>query len=204
MRYKLLIFMLLLLSSQVNANDRGDYPDWTFGVEWDYSMTFFAGEHNYFFSLEGYRVDEQRKWGTIWSNADVSLHVGYNINSNWNLSLYAGYAKIYTNGAAIPISLRGTYYFGNDPSADRWLCFMDLGTGVGLNSEKIREIVRGKCGGGYRISLSRDTKLDFLLSLHSTLMHPDITYDGEHIPYEMVRRNNSYSCAVSLGISLTF
>ena len=54
------------------------------------------------------------------------------------------------------------------------------------------------------MSLSRYSKLDFIISARMTYTHPQITYDQEVISQEMVRRNNAYVSALSLGIGLTF
>jgi len=119
------------------------------------------------------------------------------------MSLYLGYEGIGDIHKAIPVSLRLTRYFGKYPLKDRWLAFADMGSGICIK-RPVQEILSGKIGGGYRISLSRTTKLDFLVSARMTYTHPQVTYDKEVISHDMVRRNNAYASALSLGISLTF
>ena len=62
----------------------------------------------------------------------------------------------------------------------------------------------GKIGGGYRISLSKDTKLDFLFSARLTYTHPYIFYDDTQISHNKINRNNAWLSALSIGISLSF
>ena len=104
----------------------------------------------------------------------------YNFNENWNLSLYIGIAGISTLHKAVPVCLRGTYLFGNDPSDDRWFAFAEAGSGLSLKIPP-QEIFSCKAGGGYRISLSRNTKIDFLMAVKVSYDHPDITYDDVKI-----------------------
>ena len=87
--------------------------------------------------------------------------------------------------------------------SDRWFSFIDLGSGISVKTHP-QEILTGKIGGGYRMSLSRNTKLDFLVSLRSALTHPDIEYYGTEIEYSRINRNNAYVSAMSFGIALTF
>ena len=89
-----------------------------------------------------------------------------------------------------------------DHMKDRWFSFIDLGSGISIK-EHPQAILTGKAGGGYRISLSRDTKLDFNMALRTVLTHPDIYHYGDMIPHDKVNRNNAYNSALSLGIALT-
>jgi hypothetical protein len=103
----------------------------------------------------------------------------------------------------LPVSIRLTRYYGDDHMKDRWFSFIDLGSGISIK-EHPQAILTGKAGGGYRISLSRDTKLDFNMALRTVLTHPDIIYYGEMIKPDRINRNNAYVSAVSIGMSLTF
>ena len=149
--------------------------------------------------LHFYHKDEE-----IWqNNADLYIHSGVNLSRSWNLSLYAGYAGVGDIHKVLPVSIRATRYFGKDPLSDRWFAFTDLGSGICFK-RPVQEILTGKIGGGYRMSLSRYSKLDFIISARMTYTHPQITYDQEIISHDMVRRNNAYVSALSLGIGLTF
>ena len=199
----LLILLAITCLTNASAHVKADYPRFTFGAEWGYVATIQSGHHHNFFSPEGFRVDDRGNVFKYHSNADVYIHAGYNFNSNWNLSLYIGYAGVDDLQKVMPLSLRATHYFGIDPEADRWFAFGDIGSGFSIKTHP-EEILSGKLGGGYRMSLSRTTKLDFIAALRFFYTHPDIEYFGEIIAPEEINRNNAYSTSLSLGISLTF
>ena len=175
----------------------------TFGAEWGYICTFFSGYHNNFFAPDGWRVDEKDKGMCCFSNAEVYLHIGYNIGHDWNLSIYAGYGGIQDVHHCIPVSVRGTRYFMENVHGDRMFAFMDLGSGISLKKDP-QEIMTGKIGCGYRISLSGRTKIDFLAAIRGTYSHKNIFFDNIRIPHERINRNNVYGCALSCGISISF
>lgn len=205
---KRLLLILLTFSlfnnsviAQESMSDR--FPQMTFGVEWGYIGTFHTGYHYNYFAPEGFRVDDEGNRFGYWHNADMYAHIGCNFNLLWNLSLYIGYAGIGNLHNALPVSLRATRYFGKNRMDDGWLAFVDLGSGICLK-RPIQEIITGKIGGGYRISLSRDTKLDFIFSVRTTYTHPYIYYEDTMIPNDRINRNNAYLNAISIGMALTF
>ncbi len=206
MRYFLCIFLILsAININVCAGERGEeaLSKVTYGLEWGYVATIQNGYHYNFFAPEGYRVDElDNSFGYI-SNADVHLHIGYNLSSRWNLSMYIGYEGIADIHQAIPVSLRMTRYFNADPMKDRWLSFIDLGSGICLK-RRPEEILTGKIGVGYRLALSRSTSLDFILSARFIYTHPEIIYDKEPVSFNRINRNNAYVTAISIGMALTF
>ena len=193
-----MIFLCIEMHSQENS-----YPRITFGAEWGYIGVIYSGYHYNFIAPEGYRVDP-RGWGfTYDSNGEAYLHMGYNLNDKYNLSLYAGISAVMDYHHTVPVSLRLTRYFGDSHLKDRWLTFIDLGSGIIIRQDP-QELLTGKIGGGYRLSLSRDTKLDLLMSVRTVLTHPDIDYYGTMITPDRINRNNAYCSAISLGMALTF
>ncbi len=203
MRQVYLILMLLMLIPFRTSARTESLPRFTFGAEWGYIGIFYSGYHYNFYAPEGYRADPRDHRFTYDSNGEAYLHAGYNFNEKYNLSLYVGVSAIHDHHHVIPMSIRLTRYFGNDSTKDRLLSFIDLGSGIDMKSHT-QAILSGKIGLGYRTSLSRDTKLDFIAALRSVLTHPDINYYGTPIPHERVNRNNLYISAFSLGMSLTF
>ena len=152
---KILAILLILFSFNIYVNAQKDrFSRYTFGVEWGYVATFQSGYRYIFFPPEGYRVDVRDNSFGLHSNADMYIHSGINLNRQWNLSLYAGYAGVGDIHKVIPVSIRTTRYFGKDPLKDRWFAFTDLGSGICLK-RPVQEILTGKIGGGYRMSLSR-------------------------------------------------
>ena len=199
-RLAIYIFALLM---PITASAEERSKKLTFGTEWGYIHTFYNGYHNNFFSQDGWRVNERDQGLCSYSNAEIYLHIGYNLSDNWNLSAYAGYTNICTINHCIPVSLRATRYFKENAKGDRWLTFIDLGSGITARKHP-QEILTGKVGTGYRISLSEDTKIDIIASFRMNYAHTDIIYENTGISFEKVNRNNFYAGAASIGISLTF
>lgn len=204
-RILLILLIVCTFNNIVNAQNKGGetYPKFTFGLEWGYVATLHSSYHYYFYAPEGFRVEEKGNILDYKSNADMYLNIGWNISTVWNLSAYVGYAGAGNYHNVIPLSLRGTRYFGDNPMTDRWFVFIDLGSGICLKTP-LQEIFAGKIGGGYQLSLSRDTKLSFLFSARSTFTHPSIYYDGLIIPMGNTNRNNALISALSIGMGLTF
>ena len=202
---RLILIMVVMFSYcfMSDARKTTTYPRMTFGVEWGYMATFYSGYHYNFFAPEGYRVDPRGHSFGLDSNAEGYLNAGYNINEQLNISAYIGVSAVMEHHFTIPASIRLTRYFGKDPLKDRWLSFIDLGSGISIQ-EHPREILVGKLGGGYRMSLSRNTKLDFLFAYRCILTHPEIEYYGTPIAHDRVNRNNAYSSALSIGMALVF
>jgi len=197
--YAILISILLPLGA---AAQNVSCPRFTFGAEWGYIGIFYSGYHHNFYAPEGYRADPREYGFTYASNAEAYLHAGYNISPCCNLSVYAGISAIEDYHHTIPLSLRFTRYSGDEHMKDRWFSFIDLGSGFSIKRHP-QSVLTGKVGGGYRVSLSRDTKLDFLVAYRMVLTHPDIEYYGVKIPFERINRNNAYVSAFSFGIALT-
>lgn len=201
---RLIIITIAICSSCLLSNARdSSFPRMTFGVEWGYIATFYSGYHYNFFAPEGYRVDPRGHSFGFDSNAEGYLTVGYNLDERLNISAYIGMSAVMDHHFTIPASIRLTRYYGKDPMKDRWLSFLDIGSGI-IIKKKPQEILTGKLGGGYRMTLSRNTKLDFLVAYRCILTHPDIEYYGTPVPHDRINRNNSYSSALSIGIALIF
>ena len=198
-----IIFLIILLLPSAGKAQTGSVPKLTFGAEWGYIGVVYSGYHYNFFAPEGYRADPRNYKFMYMSNAEAYLHLGYNIDANHNISAYAGISAIERYHHTIPVSIRFTRYSGNDHMKDRWFTFIDLGSGISIKKHP-QAILTGKIGWGYRISLSRDTKLDFLMAYRAVLTHPDIYHYGEMIPFDSINRNNAYNSAISFGMALTF
>lgn len=202
MKRTVIALTLIFLCINMNSRERS-YPRLTFGAEWGYIGIIYSGYHYNFFAPEGYRVDPRSRGFSYNSNGEAYLHVGYNFNQKYNLSLYAGVSAVMDYHHTVPVSFRLTRYFGSSHLEDRWLTFIDLGTGI-IIKQNPQELLTGKLGGGYRLSLSRNTKLDLIMSVRAVLTHPDIEYYGTMITPDRINRNNAYCGAASIGIALTF
>jgi len=201
--FAIILFILNAFAINASGKESREFKRFTFGAEWGYAASFHSGIHHNFFSEEGYRVDMVQDSFTYKGNGDVYVHLGYNLTNCLNLSLYAGIAGISDFHKAVPISLRLTRYMNIAASKDRWLLFADAGSGVCIKPDP-QSILTGKIGGGYSITLSRDTSIDLLFAYRMTLTHPEIVYDGHTIGMNKINRNNAYVSALSLSISLNF
>lgn len=203
--YTLVLIFLSLLrldAGERQQKDRGE-SRFTFGAEWSYVASFMSGWHYNFFSAEGYRIDERGSNTAFANNAEAYLHAGYDFDNRWNLSFYAGYAGTGKWHKTVPLSFRVTRQFGNSRDKDRWLAFVDLGSGICIKP-KPQEIFSGKIGGGWRMSLSNCTRLDFLAAARITYTHPRIIYEGIAVPHGMTNRNEAFVVSMSVGLALTF
>ena len=197
------LFILLLSCICLLSYGKGAHTRFTFGAEWSYCATFLSGHRFYFIAPEGYRVDDRADHAGYMTDGEVYVHAGYNITPHWNLSLYVGYTGIGNYHTGMPISLRVTRYFGDNPLKDRWFSFCDIGSGVGFASVPT-DLTTAKIGGGYRMSLSRVSKLDFIASIRFIHTHPDIIYYGDFIPHSDIGRASGYVMSASVGIGITF
>lgn len=211
MKYKTKIAALLLFFSVSSlcaegAEKQRSYTRFTFGVESSYVLTFLNYSHFNFISADGDRRDERYTTMNVFNNGQILLHAGVNMSENLNLSLYAGYSGVYRHERMIPLSLRLSWYSGKDPMADRWILFCSAGTGFNDFEVPVRLSAEGRLGGGYRISLNRAAKLDFLVAWQGTYTHPS-AYEsdaGDYVPPERLRRNDALFGAVTFGIALVF
>ncbi len=196
------MLLAILLVPVVATAQTSSIPRFTYGAEWGYIGIFFSGYHFNFFAPEGYRVDPRYNEFTFISNGEAYLHAGYNISDKYNLSAYMGLSAIGEYHHTVPVSLRLTRYYRENAQKDRWLAFIDVGSGISIKDTP-QALLSGKIGLGYRISLSRSTKLDLIAALRSVLTHPDIDYYGTMIQHDRINRNNAYVSAFSIGLSLT-
>lgn len=200
---KLMLILLMfsaLFTLKSNAQETS-FPRFTFGSEWSYISTVHSIWHYNFFSPEGYRVDMKGSETKYTANGEAYINAGYNFNEHWNIAMYIGIAGIGNIHKAVPFSFRGTYYFGDNPLSDRWFTYIEAGSGISLKIPP-QEIFACKAGGGYRISLSRHSKLDFMLALKVTYTHPEIIYDEIRIDPQRINKNGMIMTSVSLGMAI--
>ena len=95
---------------------------------------------------------------------------------------------------------------GDDPAKNRWLVFCSAGTGFNDFDKPSKLSAEARIGGGYRISLNRVAKLDFLAGFQETYTHP-LAYEsdaGDYVPAERLRRNEAWFGALTFGLALVF
>ena len=215
MRGNRIIFAALvpaLLFSPFQASGRDDgaakrtWPRFTFGIESSYVLTFMNRSHFNFISADGGRRDVKSFSAGLWSNGQFLVHGGVNLTEKVNISLYTGYGGIFVRERMVPVSVRVSWFYGRDPMKNRWIAFCGLGAGFNDFSDLSRISAEGKLGCGYRISLNRSAKLDFLLAFQEVFTHPR-AYEsdaGNYVPVERLRRNNAFISAFTFGFALVF
>ncbi len=204
MKRGLVTYVLILLNVCLWAGERDSgQPRVSFGVEWTYDATIFSAHHFNYFAPDGFRVDDHKAGMSYHTDGEVNMHVGYNFDKYWNLSCHVGYSGAGNYRPVIPMSFRLTRFWGKSSMSDGWLSYADLGTGITLKRNP-QAIATGKIGGGYRLSLSRFTKLDFIMAIKMIYTHPDVLFYGHQIASEYINSNEAYVGSLDLGISITF
>ena len=197
------VIILILTMLSFSASARKDVPRITYGAEWSYVATSFSRYHYNFFTSEGYRFNIHANDTRFYNNGEVLLHIGTNLNEYWNVSLYSGVAGLANYHNSVPVSIRFSRHYGDNPLSDRWFTFIDAGSGFTIKLP-VQAIASVKLGGGYRMSLTPDSKIDVVAALRSTYTQPQIYHDGELIDRKYTNRNDVYLFSASVGISLTF
>ncbi len=187
---------------------RRSFSRLTFGVEGSFVGTFLSYRHSNFISNYGYRIDRKTYRHKFHGNGEILLHIGCNISPSVNLSLYSGYSGACKDGRIFPLDLRLTWFPSNKADKDRWFAFLDAGPALKKAGKESSLAGTGKLGGGYRISITRSVKLDFLVSLRQVFMKDMIVKtdmaENQYIDENRIRRNNTAYTAITFGIGLAF
>lgn len=203
----IVILALLPVCASAGERDR-TFPRVTFGIEGSAAVTLGMFYHYNYIAEEGYRVNRKGMNRRAALNGQLAASVGCNFSRNINLSLNLGMSGIYRSKVMFPASLRATVLFGDSPLENRWFTFAEGGAGISFEGEDERPSPFGKLGAGYRISLSRSVKLDFLFACQLVYTHPDVSEDGGGviIPVtgDRLRRNEAFVSALTFGIGLSF
>ncbi len=183
-----------------------DFPRFTFGAEGAYAMSLLNFYHRNYIASEGDRINLKGVKVGFSDSGQILVHAGVNISAKFNLSLESGYCGIYGGERMVPLSLKGTWLSGKNPLKNRWLAFAAAGCGVVTSGNAGDFSGIARIGGGYRVSLNRFAKLDFIAALQCAYIHPETyrTDRGESISGDALRRNEVYVGALTFGIGLTF
>ena len=133
----------------------------TYGVEWGFLTTFNVAYHRNFDSVSGFRENTRSIEWMFRGNGEALAHFGLDLGKRFNLSLYSGYSGL-MDARVIPLSLRGTCFVSRNTELPGWLVFLDSGCNFGTENDEIG--ICGMIGTGYRLPLSKRTRLDFLLA----------------------------------------
>lgn len=207
---KPLIISALITAAALSASagePSRDFPRFTFGVEGSYIVTAASFSHSNYIADDGYRVDNRSLTFRPAGNGELLLNAGWNIDSRMNLAFCTGISGISRGESVVPMSLRFTFFFGKDPMKARWFSLVDGGAGIALG-RKAELSPLARIGAGYRVSLARSAKLDFLMSLRGIYSHPQVNeiVDGAEavVPPARLRRSQAFYGALTFGIGLNF
>ena len=173
----------------------------TYGVEWGFLTTFNVAYHRNFDSVSGFRENTRSMEWMFRGNGEALAHFGLDLGKRFNLSLYSGYSGL-MDARIIPLSLRGTCFVSRNTELPGWLVFLESGCNFGTENDEIG--ICGKIGTGYRLPLSKRTRLDFLLAFR--ISYADVRFSDEYgpVPPERIRRNDNFASSIAIGISLAF
>lgn len=195
-----LILLLLTSSFRAGAQEKRFH----YGAEWGYSATFLrAWQYNYI-SSESYRVIDEGAGMCYFSNGTFYVNAGYDFCSKACISLYTGFAGVYSKRRVIPLELRLRYC----PSGLReggFICHAALGT-VFPTGGMYGLCARGALGAGVRVPVFRTISVDFLASLQATLdrdriKDPDT---GADVPARYIRSNAAEYLALNFSVAVNF
>lgn len=175
-----------------------DYPLITYGIEYSYIAQFHVVSHFNYIAASG-REDLWNQDFSYNTNGQVLAHFGFNAFENLNVALYAGYMGITRKQRIFPVMARATVLFGKHDDPGRWFSFIGGGIGIKGSRKMFGNAIVADTGFGYRVNLTRETKLDLTIGMTSTYWHPN-TF-SESID---VRRSNEVIAGLKLGVGLSF
>lgn len=206
---RLFLYIVLSILSVTGAAAGENYNAgrFHFGLEWGYGQGIYSYSHINIISQEGYRINETSQGLWRKSNGEVLAKIGYDLHEKVNLSICAGWTGISEGCQAYPVLLRlsfaprGLYNEG-------FFTFIDGGAGF---RTKIEEYSRAALpildgGEGYRLWLTPNFFLDFMLSIRAAFDSPLIRNpEGPGIvKEENIRHNVAEFYSVNISIALSF
>ncbi|MBQ9661319.1 MAG: hypothetical protein IJV37_08720 [Bacteroidales bacterium] len=175
------------------------------GAEWGYSQCLYRSWSYNYFSEEGYRVyDDQQGW-LLRPNGSVFLQIGYDLSAKVNVALNAGYLGTGENNRLLPVLLRLSY-FPKTTTADGLFGWVQGGPALHFHTEERPVAWTESLGAGYRIALTEECNLDFLLGVRLTQDHPLIPNPEApgYVSRHNILKNNAGYCALDLTIAVNF
>lgn len=195
------IFFLALVSL---LDCRAASPDFSFGVEWGYSISLLKAHHINYLDADGSRVSEQDVTTRSYSNANVLASVGLNLGDKTNISICSGYMGVEDNVRVIPALLRVSFAPRGLKSSG-FVASIEGGAGMNvLYNDQILGL--GGIGAGYRIGLSGKFSIDLKMYLRASYDHPNIydpTYYG-FVPKDRITINQAGYGSAGITVMVNF
>lgn len=202
MNRKLIILLVaILLPAATYAQQKASA--FRFGVEWGAGSQFASRYHYNYVQDTGFRIDDKDSRLCAALLGNVMGFAGVDVSEQLGLAIYGGVAGISADRQMIPVLLRTSFY-PSGCGSDGYFAFFDLGTDArSLISDSS---ILADIGAGRRLALSKDIRLDFLLTLRTLQQTPVITDPdyGTIIPAENIRVSYAGIYAIGLSISLEF
>lgn len=206
---RLFLYIVLSILSVTGAAAGENYNAgrFHFGLEWGYGQGIYSYSHINIISQEGYRINETAQGLWRKSNGEVLAKIGYDLHEKVNLSIYAGWTGISEGCQAYPVLLRLSFA----PCGlhnEGFFTFIDGGIGFRAEIEEYSKAVLPilDAGEGYRLWLTPNFFLDFMLSIRAAFDSPLIR-DPEGpgiVKEENIRHNVAEFYSVNISIALSF
>lgn len=174
-------------------------------LEWGMTGTVYSHHSSDYTTLEGYHMDPRYYDNIFHPHGFVSVQAGIRPVRRLRLDLCTGYYGLQYEVRSIPVGLRGTWHFGQDPDGKGMLGYAEAGVGF---SEDLRgkNADYSRFGIGYRVPLGEGIFLKFLCSGQLSLTHP-IPYDyfdDMYVDPSRLIRSERVSLGVSFSMAIGF
>lgn len=200
--------LLLLLPTSLHAGLRdGEFGRRiSFGLEMGYIQGFFSHHRYNFLSQDGYRLHSREAGFDFTPNGYIEAFVAYSIKKNHQIAFHGGYKGVAATSRCFDLAVRYSFFY-KGMAADGFFSSVKAGTGVSSRLDLDRRFIcLGSLSEGYRLKLSPNVNLDFIVSLCCAFDHPEIINpEGPgYVPEQNILRNTAGYYAVSFGLALSF
>lgn len=208
MRRKFLpVIFLCMLCIPLSARmpDNWFFSRFQLGLEWGYSQCLYRNWSYNYFSEEGYRVYDNPHGPHLHPNGLILARVGWRLDERFGAALCAGYAGAGQDNRLLPLLLRLSWFPKTD-GCDGPFAFVQGGPLWHIRGEGRPAAWMETLGGGYRIALDGDFRLDFALGVKFFQDHPLIPNPEApgNVPTHNILKNNAGYCALDLTVALSF
>ena len=189
----------------LGARERNRAVEFTAGIEWGYTATFYENFHYNFVADEEMRVDLRGSNLNYFSNGHFLAKAGIRYLDRFDTTFNLGYCGIQEGRRFVSYAIRESFYYKGYRNSGLFN-ILEAGEG-GPSTFQLQPVIFGKLGLGYRFKISQDLSIDTLLSFQLSEDHPKSLIDRKtetEIYYFQLRRSDVYYSAVNFSISLNF
>ena len=142
------------------------------GIEWGIDAAFYSNHYYNFITESGYAIRGRHNSSMFIPNGTLSLSAVYDFGNGGRLSLLAGYCGLADKYRVIPVTLRGAWFSPVTRYAG-WTAFTEAGMTV-RDDFKTRPDPVISAGFGWRVSVSADADLEFMVRYRCALRQPPL------------------------------